>query len=72
MKYKIKELEKILDRKYSTIKVYLDRAEFNHIEIIKNKSGRFFTNVSKKDIETLRNMFLKRQNSKYPSKGEDE
>ena len=65
LNYKIETLEKMLDRKYATILVYLDRAEFQHIQIKTNKNGKFFSNVTLKDIEALKDMFERRQCNKY-------
>lgn len=55
MNYKIKTLEKILDRKIETIRVYLDRAEFQHIKVKKTETGiRYFADVSDEDVEQLK------------------
>jgi hypothetical protein len=55
MNYKIKTLEKILDRKYPTIMVFLDRAEFQHIKVKETKTGiRYFADVSDEDLEQLK------------------
>ena len=55
MNYKIKTLEEILDRKYHTIMMLLDRAEFQHIKVKETKTGiRYFADVSDKDLKILK------------------
>lgn len=55
MNYKIKTLEKILDRKCPTIMMLLDRAEFQHIRVKKTETGiRYFADVSDEDVEQLK------------------
>ena len=57
MNYKVTTIEKLLDRKYATIRVYLDRAEFQHIVIKKSKNGdKYFTNVSDEDLILLQRL----------------
>lgn len=68
MNYKVKTLEKILNRKFPTIKIYLARAEFSHIKIEKNKDGKFVANVSKEDIEALKKLFISRKNGYYKNR----
>ena len=65
MKYKIEVLEKMLDRKYATIKIYLARAEFSHIKIERYKAGKFAVNMNTDDLLKLRNLIARRPNSKY-------
>lgn len=65
MKYKIEVLEKMLDRKYATIKTYLARAEFSHIKIERHKIGKFVVNMNTDDLLRLRNLIARRPNSKY-------
>ena len=59
-KIKIETLEKILNRKCCTIKLYLDRAEFSHISTFKDKAGKWFTNITANDIENLKNLLANR------------
>lgn len=55
MNYKIKTLEKILDRKCPTIMLLLDRAEFQHIRVKETETGiRYFADVSDEDLEQLK------------------
>lgn len=65
LNYKIETLEKMLDRKYQTIIIYLDRPEFKHIEVKRSKAGKFFSNVTWEDIKALKNLFDRRQCNKY-------
>ena len=58
--YKIDELEKILNRKRCTIKLYLDRAEFSHIDRCRDKSVQYFTNITEQDIENLKKLLINR------------
>ena len=65
MKYKIEALEKMLDRKYETIRIYLARPEFSHIKIERHKTGKFVVNMNTDDLLRLRNLIVRRPNSKY-------
>ena len=69
MNYKVKTIEKILNRKYQTIKVYLDRPEFKHIYTDEIKNEKYFMNITKEDIDILKEMFDKRiKRGKWESK----
>ena len=65
MRYKMSALEKMLDRKYETIKIYLSRAEFSHIKIERHKTGTFVVNMNTDDLLRLRNLIARRPNHKY-------
>jgi hypothetical protein len=57
MNYKVKTIEKLLDRKYQTIRMYLDRSEFQHIVIKQSKYGdKYFANVSDEDLALLQRL----------------
>ena len=57
MKYTIKVLEKLLKRKFPTIMLYLSRAEFNHIKLIRTNKEAYFENMTQGDIATLKKLF---------------
>ena len=65
MAFKAKELEKILKRKYQTIRVYLSRAEFQHIKITTIKKDRIFLNMTSDDIASLKLLLNCRQCCRY-------
>ena len=65
MKYKIEVLEKMLDRKYETIRMYLARPEFSHIKIERHKIGKFVVNMNTDDLLKLRNLIARRPTYKY-------
>ena len=65
MRYKMSALEKMLDRKYETIRMYLARAEFSHIKIERHKVGKFFVNINTYDLLKLINLIARRPNYKY-------
>ena len=65
MRYEMKKLEKMLDRKYETIRMYLARPEFSHIQIERHKIGKFVVNMSTDDLLKLRNLIVRRPNRKY-------
>ena len=65
MKYKIEVLEKMLDRKYETIRMYLARPEFSHIKIERHKARKFVVNMNTDDLLRLRNLITRRPNHKY-------
>lgn len=65
LNYKKETFEKMFDRKYATILLYLDRPEFKHIQVKRNKFGKFFTNVTWDDINALKNLFERRRCNKY-------
>lgn len=57
MKYTIKVLEKLLKRKFATIMLYLSRAEFSHIKLIRTNKEAYFENITQSDIAALRKLF---------------
>lgn len=65
MRYKIEVLEKMLDRKYETIRMYLARPEFSHIKIERHKIGKFVVNMNTDDLLRLRNLIARRPTYKY-------
>lgn len=65
MKIKIETMEEILNRKCQTIKLYLDRAEFSHIQYASAKEGGFFANVTVEDLKTLKGLFNSRRCCRY-------
>jgi hypothetical protein len=65
MAYKAKELEKILNRKYQTIRVYLSRAEFQHIKVVSIEKERIFLNMTLDDIASLKLLLNCRQCCRY-------
>ena len=65
MRYEMKNLEKMLDRKYETIRMYLARPEFSHIKIERHKIGKFVVNMDSEDLLKLRNLITRRPNHKY-------
>lgn len=65
MEFKARELEKILKRKYQTIKVYISRAEFSHIKVTTIGKDRVFLNVTLDDIASLKLLLNCRQCCRY-------
>ena len=65
-------LEKMLDRKYETIRIYLARPEFSHIKIERHKAGKFVVNMNTDDLLRLRNLIARRPNHKYKEIKEEE
>lgn len=65
MAYKAKELEKILKRKYKTIRVYLSRAEFQHIQVVSIGKDRIFLNMTLDDVVSLKLLLNCRQCYRY-------
>lgn len=65
MRYRIELLEKMLDRKYKTIKTYLSRAEFSHIIIETFTHGKYVVNITEHDILRLRDLITRRSTNKY-------
>lgn len=64
MRYRIELLEKMLDRKYGTIKIYLSRAEFSHIKIEIFTHGKYIVNITEYDILRLRDLITRRSTNK--------
>lgn len=65
MNYKVTKIEKLLDRKYQTIRVYLSRAEFQHIKVVSIGKDRFFLNMTLDDIASLKLLLNCRQCCRY-------
>ena len=65
MRYEMKKLEKMLDRKYETIRIYLARPEFAHIKIETFSHGKFIVNITEDDILKLRDLITRRPTNKY-------
>lgn len=57
MKYKVKALERLVNRKYQTLMLYFSRAEFSHIKVIRTKKGVYFDNITYDDINRLKELF---------------
>lgn len=65
MRYRIELLEKMLDRKYKTIEIYLSRAEFSHVKIETFAHGKYVVNITEHDILRLRDLITRRSTNKY-------
>lgn len=65
MNIKTETMEKMLNRKCQTIRLYLDRAEFSHIQYASTKEGGFFANVTEEDLKTLKGLFDSRRCCRY-------
>ena len=58
--YKLSTLKRVLKRSEATIKLYLCRAEFSHIEFRKIEGVPCYVNITDEDVNRLKDLMIKR------------